>query len=58
VKEIVLVTLSIDTATGRIDPDAPFMVNSRVPDEAIPIRMSRGSSLSSGPGETQARFEG
>jgi hypothetical protein len=28
-KEIVLVTLAIDTETGEIDPKAPFMVNSR-----------------------------
>src|ERR1700676_801799 len=27
-KEIVLVTLAVDTETGRIDPKAPFMVNS------------------------------
>jgi hypothetical protein len=29
VKEIVLVTLAVDTETGRIDAKAPFMVNSR-----------------------------
>jgi hypothetical protein len=28
-KEIVLITLAIDTATGEIDAEAPFMVNSR-----------------------------
>ena len=28
-KEIVLVTLAMDTETGEIDPSAPFMVNSR-----------------------------
>jgi len=28
-KEIVLVTLAIDTETGEIEPKAPFMVNSR-----------------------------
>jgi hypothetical protein len=28
-KEIVLVTLAIDTETGEIDPKAPFLVNSR-----------------------------
>jgi hypothetical protein len=28
-KEIVLVTLAVDTETGEIDPKAPFMVNSR-----------------------------
>jgi hypothetical protein len=27
-KEIVLVTLAIDAATGKVDPAAPFMVNS------------------------------
>jgi len=27
--EIVLVTLAIDTETAKIDPRAPFMVNSR-----------------------------
>jgi hypothetical protein len=27
-KEIVLVTLAIDTVTGEADPTAPFMVNS------------------------------
>jgi hypothetical protein len=30
-KEIVLVTLAIDTETGEIDPKAPFMVNSSQP---------------------------
>jgi hypothetical protein len=28
-KEVVLVTLAVDTETGRVDPAAPFMVNSR-----------------------------
>jgi hypothetical protein len=27
-KEVVLVTLAIDTETGKVDPAAPFMVNS------------------------------
>jgi hypothetical protein len=27
-KEIVLVTLAVDTETGQIDPKAPFLVNS------------------------------
>jgi hypothetical protein len=27
-KEIVVVTLAVDTETGKIDPKAPFMVNS------------------------------
>jgi hypothetical protein len=58
-KEIVLVTLAIDTKTGEIDPEAPFMVNSRrhgtlynrpYYDEPEVIAQFR-------PGEHQARFE-
>jgi hypothetical protein len=57
--EIVLVTLAIDTETGKIDPDAPFMVNSRrrgtrynrpYYDEPEVIAQFR-------PGECQVRFE-
>jgi hypothetical protein len=59
-KEIVLVTLAIDTETGKINPKAPLMVNSRRPgtlhnepyyDEPEVIAQFR-------PGECQARFEG
>jgi hypothetical protein len=58
-KEIVLVTLAIDTETGEIDPKAPFMVNSprRGPrhnrpyeDEPVVIEQFRL-------GERQVRFE-
>ena len=58
-KEIVLVTLAIDTETGEIDPTAPFMVNSLrrgtlynrpYHDEPEVIAQFR-------PGECQARFE-
>jgi hypothetical protein len=41
-KEIVLVTLAIDAATGKIDPDAPFMVNSSVPAAVSHIRTNPG----------------
>ncbi len=37
-KEIVLITLTIDTATGKIDPGAPFMVNSRLPGRSQPYQ--------------------
>jgi hypothetical protein len=59
-REIVLVTLAIDTATSEIDHKAPFMVNSRrrgirynrpYEDEPDVIEQFR-------PGECQARFEG
>jgi hypothetical protein len=59
VKEIVLVTLAIDTETGEIDPKAPFMVNNSRPgtrfncpyqDEPSVIEQFR-------PDERQARFE-
>ena len=58
-KEIVLVTLAIDTETGEIDPKAPFMVNSHrrglrynrpYEDEPEVIAQFR-------PGECQVRFE-
>jgi hypothetical protein len=58
-KEIVLVTLAIDTETGEIDPTAPFMVNSLrrgtlysrpYYDEPEVIAQFR-------PGECRARFE-
>jgi hypothetical protein len=51
-KEIVLVTLAIDTETGEINPKAPFMVNSRAartPDITVPTKMSRALSSNSGP---------
>jgi hypothetical protein len=57
-KEIVLVTLAIDTETGEVDPTAPFTVNSRrrgtlynkpYYDEPEVIAQFR-------PGECQARF--
>ena len=58
-KEIVFVTLAIDTETGEIDHKAPFMVNSSRPgtrfnrpyqDEPSVIEQFR-------PGECQVRFE-
>jgi hypothetical protein len=58
-KEIVLVTLAVDTETGRIDPTAPLMVNSRrrgprynrpYEDEPSVIEQFR-------PGDCQVRFE-
>jgi hypothetical protein len=58
-KELVLITLAIDTETGEIDPQAPFMVNSRrrgirhnrpYEDEPAVIEQFR-------PGERQVRFE-
>ena len=58
-KEVVLVTLAIDTETGEIDPKAPFMVTSRrrgfrynrpYEDEPAVIEQFR-------PGERQGRFE-
>jgi hypothetical protein len=56
-KEIVLVTLAIDAATGKIDPDAPFMVNSRLPGRSQPYQDEPGVIAQFGPGELQARFE-
>jgi hypothetical protein len=45
-KEIVLVTLAMDTETGEIDPEAPFMVNSQRsgPRYNRPMKTSRASS--------------
>jgi hypothetical protein len=56
-KEIVLVTLAIDTATGKIDPGAPFMVNSRLPGRSQPYQDEPGVIAQFRPGELQARFE-
>jgi hypothetical protein len=58
-KEIVLVTLAVDTETGKIDPKAPFMVNSRrrgtryncpYVDEPAVLEQLR-------PGERQVRYD-
>jgi hypothetical protein len=59
VKETVLVTLAIDTATGEIDPKAPFMVNSsrRGPRYNRPYEDEPGDIEQFRPGECQARFE-
>jgi hypothetical protein len=58
-KEIVLVTLAIDTVTGEIDPKAPFMVNSRRPGPRFnrPYEDESGVIEQFRPGEHQARFE-
>ena len=56
-KEIVLVTLAIDTATGKIDPDAPFMVNSRLPGRSQPYQDEPDVIAQPRPGEPQARFQ-
>jgi hypothetical protein len=58
-KEIVLVTLAIDTQTGEIDPKAPFMVNSRWrgPRYNRPYDDEPGVMEQFQPGETQVRFE-
>jgi hypothetical protein len=58
-KEIVLVTLAIDTATGEIDPKAPFMVNSRRrgPRYNRPYEDEPGVIEQFRPGECQVRFE-
>jgi hypothetical protein len=59
-KEIVLVTLAIDTETGKIDPEAPFMVNSRSRRGARynrPYQDEPGVIEQFRLGENQARFE-
>ena len=58
-KEIVLVTLAMDTDTGEIDPSAPFMVNSRRygPRYNRPYEDEPGVIEQLRPGEHQARFE-
>jgi hypothetical protein len=58
-KEIVLVTLAMDTETGEIDPKAPFMVNSRRrgPRYNRPYQDERGVTEQFRPGEHRARFE-
>jgi hypothetical protein len=56
-KEIVLVTLAIDVATGKNDPGAPFMVNSRIPGRSQPYQDEPGVIAQFQPGELQARFE-
>jgi hypothetical protein len=58
-KEIVLVTLAIDTETGKIDPEAPFMVNSQRagPRYNRPYEDEPGVIDQFRPGENQARFE-
>jgi hypothetical protein len=57
-KEIVLVTLAIDTATGEIDPKAPW-VNSRRRGTRYnrPYEDEPGVIEQFRPGESQARFE-
>ena len=58
-KEIVLVTLAIDTETGRIDSEGPFMVNSsrRGTRYNRPYENEPGVIEQFRPGECQARFE-
>jgi hypothetical protein len=59
-KEIVLVTLAVDTETGEIDPQAPFMVNSRRrgPRYNRPYEDEPGVIIEQfRPGECQVRFE-
>jgi hypothetical protein len=58
-KEIVLVTLAMDTETGEIDPKAPFMVNSyrRGPRYNRPYEDEPSVIKQFRPGEHQARFE-
>jgi hypothetical protein len=58
-KEIVLVTLAIDTKTREIDPQAPFMVNSRRRGTRYnrPYQDEPGVIEQFRPGEHRARFE-
>ena len=56
-KDVVLVTLAIDAATGKIDPGAPFMVNSRVPGRSQVYQDEPEVIAQFRPGESQARFE-
>ena len=58
-KEIVLVTLAVDTETGRIDPKAPFMVNSsrRGPRYNRPYEDEPSVIEQFRPGEREAQFE-
>ena len=58
-KEIVLVTLAVDTETGRIDQAAPFMVNSgrRGTRYNRPYEDEPGVIEQFRPGECQVRFE-
>jgi hypothetical protein len=58
-KEIVLVTLAMDTETGKIDLSAPFMVNSRrhLPRYNRPYEDEPGVIQQFRTGEHQARFE-
>ena len=58
-KEIVLVTLAIDTGTGEIDPTAPFMVNSRRRGTLYnrPYYDEPQDIAQFWPGEERARFE-
>jgi hypothetical protein len=58
-KEIVLVTLAMDTESGEIDTSAPFMVNSRRhgPRYNRPYKDEPGVIKQFRPGEHQARFE-
>jgi hypothetical protein len=58
-KEIVLVTLAVDIETGEIDPEAPFMVNSRRrgPRYNRPYHDEPGIIEQFRPGEIQVRFE-
>jgi hypothetical protein len=56
-KDIVLVTLAIDTTTGKMESGAPFMVNSRVPGRSQPYQDEPEVIAQFQPGEFQARFE-
>jgi hypothetical protein len=58
-KEIVLVTLAIDTETGTVDSKAPFMVNifRRGPRYNRPYEDEPGVIEQFRLGECQARFE-
>ena len=58
-KKIVVVTLAVDTETGKIDPKAPFMVNSRRRGTRYnrPYQDEPGIIEQFRPGEAQVRFE-
>jgi hypothetical protein len=56
-KEIVLVTLAIDAATGDIDPTAPFVVTPPPPHRRSVYGNEPGVIAQFLAGELQARFE-
>jgi hypothetical protein len=58
-REIVLVTLAVDTTTGQLDPKAPFLVNShrRGPRYNRPYEAGPDVIEQFRLGENQARFE-